>query len=61
MVLKRAKCDLNGIKIAIFSAKLTQNLGATPHLWRAWVATICLARNLNKTIFVQKLFTTPLS
>ena len=30
MVLKRAKCDLNCVKIAIFPAKITQQLGLCP-------------------------------
>ena len=30
MVLKRAKCDLNGVKIANFATKITQQLGALP-------------------------------
>ena len=30
MVLKRAKCDLNGVKAAIFPAKITQQLGLCP-------------------------------
>ena len=38
-------------------AKITQQLGALPLLWHAWVATVCSARKLNQTIFVQKTFT----
>ena len=30
MVLKRAKCDLNGVKVTIFPAKITQQLGLCP-------------------------------
>ena len=30
MVLEHAKCDLNGVKITIFAAKITQQLGVLP-------------------------------
>ena len=32
MVLEHAKCDFNGVKIAIFAAKITQQLEAQPPL-----------------------------
>ena len=59
MVLKRAKYDLNGVKIAIFAAKSQKS----PSSW--WLCSsvtrlssnVCLARDLNKTISVQKTFT----
>ena len=52
MVLKHAKCDLNGVKIAIFAAKIIQQLVALPPMWHARVATVCSARDL----FVRKTF-----
>ena len=57
MVLKRAKCDWNGIKIAIFakkSLKITQQLGALPPLWHAWVASVCSARGPKLDNFCAK-------
>ena len=59
MVLKRAKCDLNGVKIVIFPVKSKKSLNSwgSASLWQAWVAAVYSARDLNQTIFGQKIFT----
>ena len=45
MVLKRPKCDLNGVRIAIFTAKLQKS----PISWRLWL--LCDTLELQR--FVQ--------
>ena len=40
-LFKRAKCDLNGINIAIFAAKITQQLRALPPLTRLSCIGLC--------------------
>ena len=60
MVLKRAKCDLNGVKIAIFAAKSQKSpssWGLSPLCHTLESQRFCPARDLNYTIFEQKTFT----
>ena len=60
MVLKRAKCDLHGVKAAIFPVKITNSWGCAPSVTRL-SCNGSFSTDLNYTIFAQKLFTEPLS
>ena len=59
MVLKRAKCDLNGVKIAIFAAKMQKSPAAgssAPSVTRL-SCNVLFSTDPTETIFVQKTFT----
>ena len=44
MILKRAKCDLNGVKIAIFDAKLQKSPSS-------WCSTLSVTRLSSNVLF----------